>query len=228
MHMAVYKWTVEEAVGLDGLMVCSPTFLQALACGSQEGADSGSPGAAGKRSQRISGGWERLVLVLRMRHSAQYSPVEIQPFCIHAVTPVLFTGYTPALSCAPNRDVADCLALILNSMMPTAPMVTIAALPALSITHTVINHHPTNNHISKGVAFDTLPPLRPNHASYCRPERPLSSVSIDDELNDSDSETYWEYTCDWTKPHNIFRLSSYSGALIDHWQWTTRDEMRAR
>uniref|UniRef100_A0A672J6T0 Uncharacterized protein n=1 Tax=Salarias fasciatus TaxID=181472 RepID=A0A672J6T0_SALFA len=99
-------------------------------------------------------------------------------------------GYTPALACAPNRDVADCLALILNSMMPTSPMVTIAALPALSLNQTVINHHPTSNHISKGVAFDAPPPLRPDHASYCRPERPLSSVSADDELNDSDSETY--------------------------------------
>uniref|UniRef100_A0A7N6A328 Ankyrin repeat domain 28b n=1 Tax=Anabas testudineus TaxID=64144 RepID=A0A7N6A328_ANATE len=99
-------------------------------------------------------------------------------------------GYTPALACAPNRDVADCLALILNSMMPTSPMVTIAALPALSLTQTVINHRPTSNHISKGVAFGAPPPLRPDHASYCRPERPLSSVSVDDELNDSDSETY--------------------------------------
>ncbi|KAI3358505.1 hypothetical protein L3Q82_014925, partial [Scortum barcoo] len=70
-------------------------------------------------------------------------------------------GYTPTLSCAPNRDVADCLALILNSMMPTSPMVTITALPALSLTQTVINHHPTSNHISKGVAFDAPPPLRP-------------------------------------------------------------------
>lgn len=99
-------------------------------------------------------------------------------------------GYTPALACAPNRDVADCLALILNSMMPTSPMVTIAALPALSLTQSVINHHGTSNHISKGVAFDTPPSLRPDHASYCRPERPLSSVSGDDEMNDSDSETY--------------------------------------
>uniref|UniRef100_A0AAX7UL74 Ankyrin repeat domain 28b n=1 Tax=Astatotilapia calliptera TaxID=8154 RepID=A0AAX7UL74_ASTCA len=99
-------------------------------------------------------------------------------------------GYTPALACAPNRDVADCLALILNSMMPTSPMVTIAALPTLSLTQTVINHHPISNHISKGVAFDTPAPLRPDHASYCRPERPLSSVSGDDEMNDSDSETY--------------------------------------
>uniref|UniRef100_A0A8C2ZAY0 Uncharacterized protein n=1 Tax=Cyclopterus lumpus TaxID=8103 RepID=A0A8C2ZAY0_CYCLU len=99
-------------------------------------------------------------------------------------------GYTPALACAPNRDVADCLALILNSMMPTSPMVTIAASPAHSLTQTVINHHPTNNHVSKGVAFDAPPSLRPDHASYCKPERPLTSVSGDNELNDSDSETY--------------------------------------
>lgn len=105
-------------------------------------------------------------------------------------SPLVSLGYTPALACAPNRDVADCLALILNSMMPTSPMVTIAALPALSLTQTVINHRPTSNHISKGVAFDSPPPLRPDHASYCRPERPLSSVTADDELNDSDSETY--------------------------------------
>lgn len=85
---------------------------------------------------------------------------------------------------------ADCLALILNSMMPASPMVTIAALPAISITQTVINHHPSNNHVSKGAGFDALPPLRPNHVSYCRAERPPSSVSADDELNDSDSETY--------------------------------------
>lgn len=69
-------------------------------------------------------------------------------------------------------------------------MVTIAALPEISITQTVIKHHPANNHSSKGVGFDTLPPLRPNHVSCCRTERPLSSLSADDELNDSDSETY--------------------------------------
>lgn len=116
--------------------------------------------------------------------------VKCDLFFFNSLAPLLSTGYTPALSCAPNRDVADCLALILNSMMPASPMVTIAALPALSITQTVINHHPTNNHISKGVAFDAPPPLRPNHASYCRPKCPLSSISVDDELNDSDSETY--------------------------------------
>lgn len=111
-------------------------------------------------------------------------------FFFNSLTPLLTLGYTPALACTPSRDVADCLALILNSMMPTSPMVTIAALPALSLTQTVINHHPTSNHISKGVAFDTPPALRPDHASYCRAERLLSSVTGDDELNDSDSETY--------------------------------------
>ena len=101
-----------------------------------------------------------------------------------------FVGYTPALACAPNRDVADCLALILNSMIPTSPVVTTAASPALSLAQAVVNHHPTTNHVSKGVAFDALPPLRPDHASCCRPERPLSTVSADEEMNDSDSETY--------------------------------------
>ncbi|XP_037120503.1 serine/threonine-protein phosphatase 6 regulatory ankyrin repeat subunit A isoform X3 [Syngnathus acus] len=99
-------------------------------------------------------------------------------------------GYTPALACAPTRDVADCLALILNSMMPASPMVTIATLPVFSLPHTVINHHPVSNHVAKGAAFDTLPPLRPDRTTYCRPERPLSSVTTDEELNDSDSETY--------------------------------------
>lgn len=30
-------------------------------------------------------------------------------------------GYTPALSCAPNHQVADCLSLILATMMPREP-----------------------------------------------------------------------------------------------------------
>uniref|UniRef100_A0A8C6KED5 Ankyrin repeat domain 28 n=1 Tax=Nothobranchius furzeri TaxID=105023 RepID=A0A8C6KED5_NOTFU len=30
-------------------------------------------------------------------------------------------GYTPALACAPNKDVADCLALILSTMIPVSP-----------------------------------------------------------------------------------------------------------
>lgn len=119
---------------------------------------------------------------------------DVQPLggdcSFHSLARLLSSGYTPALACAPNRDVADCLALILNSMMPTSPMVTIAALPAHSLTQTVVNHHPVNKHASKGVAFDTPPSLRPDYASYCRPERPPTSIVGDDELNDSDSETY--------------------------------------
>uniref|UniRef100_A0A2D4F7Q9 Uncharacterized protein n=2 Tax=Micrurus corallinus TaxID=54390 RepID=A0A2D4F7Q9_MICCO len=30
-------------------------------------------------------------------------------------------GHTPALACAPNKDVADCLALILSTMKPFPP-----------------------------------------------------------------------------------------------------------
>ncbi|XP_077446938.1 serine/threonine-protein phosphatase 6 regulatory ankyrin repeat subunit A isoform X1 [Stigmatopora argus] len=99
-------------------------------------------------------------------------------------------GYTPALACAPSRDVADCLALILNSMMPASPMVTIATLPEFSLPPAVIKRHPVSNHVAKGVAFESPPPLRPDRASHCRPERPPSGLTTDEELNDSDSETY--------------------------------------
>lgn len=102
-------------------------------------------------------------------------------------------GYTPALSCAPNRDVADCLALILNSMLPASPLVSIATRPAsprvTMATLQSVNHY--SNHQSKGVAFESPPPLRTDHTSYCRQDR-LLCVSPDDdnEFNDSDSETY--------------------------------------
>lgn len=169
------------------------TLLQSSACSSQERSDGGGSGAAGERSQCVGSGRKRSAfsslfkraIFASNKHTSE--PKYGQTFSFSLLLPL---GYTPALACAPNRDVADCLALILNSMMPTSPMVTIAALPALSLTRTVINHHPSSNHISKGVAFDTPPPLRPDHASYCRPDRPLSSVSADDEIIDSDSETY--------------------------------------
>uniref|UniRef100_A0A673HGP3 Serine/threonine-protein phosphatase 6 regulatory ankyrin repeat subunit A n=1 Tax=Sinocyclocheilus rhinocerous TaxID=307959 RepID=A0A673HGP3_9TELE len=41
-------------------------------------------------------------------------------------------GYTPALACAPNKDVADCLALILATMMPVSPGG--GAVPSLTFT----------------------------------------------------------------------------------------------
>ena len=39
------------------------------------------------------------------------------------VTSAVFppSGHTPALACAPNKDVADCLALILSTMKPFPP-----------------------------------------------------------------------------------------------------------
>ncbi|KAG8515619.1 Serine/threonine-protein phosphatase 6 regulatory ankyrin repeat subunit B, partial [Galemys pyrenaicus] len=37
-------------------------------------------------------------------------------------------GHTPALACAPNKDVADCLALILATMMPFSPSNTMTAV----------------------------------------------------------------------------------------------------
>uniref|UniRef100_H3B155 Uncharacterized protein n=2 Tax=Latimeria chalumnae TaxID=7897 RepID=H3B155_LATCH len=36
-------------------------------------------------------------------------------------------GHTPALACAPNKDVADCLALILATMMPFSPSSTVTS-----------------------------------------------------------------------------------------------------
>uniref|UniRef100_A0A3Q3M2F6 Ankyrin repeat domain 28b n=1 Tax=Mastacembelus armatus TaxID=205130 RepID=A0A3Q3M2F6_9TELE len=94
-------------------------------------------------------------------------------------------GYTPALACAPNKDVADCLALIMATMMPVSPCTPTPALP-----FSAINHYTTSP--SKSVTFDSLPTLRGEHGSYCS----FNNISHhdgfykDEELNDSDSETY--------------------------------------
>uniref|UniRef100_A0A7N6C4V5 Ankyrin repeat domain 28b n=1 Tax=Anabas testudineus TaxID=64144 RepID=A0A7N6C4V5_ANATE len=94
-------------------------------------------------------------------------------------------GYTPALACAPNKDVADCLALILATMMPVSP-----CTPAPTLPFSAINHYTTSP--SKSVTFDSLPVLRGEHSSYCS----FNNISHhdgfykDEELNDSDSETY--------------------------------------
>lgn len=95
------------------------------------------------------------------------------------------SGYTPALACAPNKDVADCLALILATMMPVSP-----CTPAPALPFSAINHYTTSP--SKSVTFDSLPVLRAEHSSYCS----FNNISHhdgfykDEELNDSDSETY--------------------------------------
>uniref|UniRef100_A0A8C9SQD7 Ankyrin repeat domain 28 n=1 Tax=Scleropages formosus TaxID=113540 RepID=A0A8C9SQD7_SCLFO len=95
-------------------------------------------------------------------------------------------GYTPALACAPNKDVADCLALILATMMPVSPSST--TIPNLSFNAT--NHYCSP---SKAVTLDSLPVLRSTHGSYCsfnNVTREDGFYAPDDELNDSDSETY--------------------------------------
>ncbi|KAG7250352.1 hypothetical protein CRUP_018052 [Coryphaenoides rupestris] len=96
-------------------------------------------------------------------------------------------GYTPALACAPNKDVADCLALILATMMPVFPCTQAPSLP-----FSAINHHTTNSP-SKSITFDSMPALHDEHTSYCS----FNNISHhhddsykDEELNDSDSETY--------------------------------------
>ncbi|XP_041745735.1 serine/threonine-protein phosphatase 6 regulatory ankyrin repeat subunit A-like [Coregonus clupeaformis] len=97
-------------------------------------------------------------------------------------------GYTPALACAPNKDVADCLALILATMMPVSP-----CNPTPRLSFSAINHYTTSP--SKSVTFDSLPVLRSEHSSYCS----FNNIGHrdhdggfykDEELNDSDSETY--------------------------------------
>uniref|UniRef100_A0A3B3TKS5 Ankyrin repeat domain 28 n=2 Tax=Poecilia latipinna TaxID=48699 RepID=A0A3B3TKS5_9TELE len=94
-------------------------------------------------------------------------------------------GYTPALACAPNKDVADCLALILATMMPVSPCTVAPTLP-----FSAVNHYTTSP--SKSVTFDSLPALRAEHSSYCS----FNNIGHhdgfykDEELNDSDSETY--------------------------------------
>ncbi|XP_039197893.1 serine/threonine-protein phosphatase 6 regulatory ankyrin repeat subunit A-like [Crotalus tigris] len=95
-------------------------------------------------------------------------------------------GYTPALACAPNKDVADCLALILATMMPVSSSSQIS-----SLTFNSINHYTTS---SKTVTFDSSPITRSEHSSYCSfnniGREDGYPYTEEDELNDSDSETY--------------------------------------
>lgn len=99
---------------------------------------------------------------------------------------LLSLGYTPALACAPNKDVADCLALILATMMPVSSS---SQIP--SLTFNSINHYTTS---SKTVTFDSSPITRSEHSSYCSfnniGREDGYPYTEEDELNDSDSETY--------------------------------------
>lgn len=91
------------------------------------------------------------------------------------------------MACAPNKDVADCLALILATMMPVS-----SNSPLTSLTFNAINRY-TNT--SKTVSFEALPIMRNEPSSYCSfnnigGEQEYLYTDVD-ELNDSDSETYW-------------------------------------
>ena len=91
------------------------------------------------------------------------------------------------MACAPNKDVADCLALILATMMPVSD-----GTPTPSLPFSAMNHYTTTTSPSKSVTFDSLPALRADHSSYGS----FNNVGRrdgsykDEELNDSDSETY--------------------------------------
>uniref|UniRef100_A0A8C6K9Y3 Ankyrin repeat domain 28 n=1 Tax=Nothobranchius furzeri TaxID=105023 RepID=A0A8C6K9Y3_NOTFU len=94
-------------------------------------------------------------------------------------------GYTPALACAPNKDVADCLALILSTMIPVSP-----CTPAPPHPFRVINHYTTTP--SMTISFDSLPTVRDEHTSYCSFNNigHHDGLYREEDLNDSDSETY--------------------------------------
>lgn len=82
---------------------------------------------------------------------------------------------------------ADCLALILATMMPVSPVST-GTVPGLNFS--AINHYCSP---SKAVTFDPLPGLRSGHPSYCSFNslgREDGLIVHDEEFNDSDSETY--------------------------------------
>lgn len=55
------------------------------------------------------------------------------------------SGRTPALACAPNKDVAECLALILSTMKPF-PIKDVSVFKHCSIA---ANHHPLPNGYAK-------------------------------------------------------------------------------
>lgn len=83
----------------------------------------------------------------------------------------LAPGLTPALACAPSREVADCLALILATMMPLCSPCSSGAP-------------------SPGALLRSLP----RQAKVPKGPRGPSSEGTTTE-NDSDSETFWRLLC---------------------------------
>ncbi|XP_013907868.1 PREDICTED: serine/threonine-protein phosphatase 6 regulatory ankyrin repeat subunit A-like [Thamnophis sirtalis] len=97
--------------------------------------------------------------------------------CVQAVDE---NGHTPALACAPNKDVADCLALILATMMPFSPSSTMTPLNFVSFK---------KDHLSRTLLC--------NSSNMSNPLDSYSKTLMNDEGaengyndNDSDSETF--------------------------------------
>lgn len=122
---------------------------------------------------------------------------------------------------------ADCLALILATMMPVS-----SSSPLSSLTFNAINRY-TNT--SKTVSFEALPIMRNEPSSYCSfnnigGEQEYLYTDVD-ELNDSDSETYWKAelkvegsfnteTSNWAfsgKKHFSYSYTNSSWRKITQW-----------
>lgn len=82
-------------------------------------------------------------------------------------------GHTPALACAPNKGVADCLALILATMMPLSPSSAMTAVNLVGLRKDNWSRTTLSN-LGSGVSLSS------NH------------VGSEDGYNenDSDSETF--------------------------------------
>lgn len=88
-------------------------------------------------------------------------------------------GHTPALACAPNKDVADCLALILATMMPFSPSSSVTAFNFACFKKDNLGR----THLCDGSTMGSI-------NSY---NKPLSNnIGTEDGYNenDSDSETF--------------------------------------
>ncbi|POI31500.1 hypothetical protein CIB84_004749 [Bambusicola thoracicus] len=88
-------------------------------------------------------------------------------------------GHTPALACAPNKDVADCLALILATMMPFSPSSSMTAFNFACYKKDNLGR----THLCDGSAMGSI-------NAY---NKPLSNnIGTEDGYNenDSDSETF--------------------------------------
>ncbi|KAF7243767.1 Serine/threonine-protein phosphatase 6 regulatory ankyrin repeat subunit B [Varanus komodoensis] len=89
-------------------------------------------------------------------------------------------GHTPALACAPNKDVADCLALILATMMPFSPSSTMTALNFVSLKKDNLSRTHLCNSSNMSSTIN----------SYSKPLSNDVGAENGYNENDSDSETF--------------------------------------